>query len=349
MFEISDKTLRLIKKTCKGKKHLKLTIGYLTDNNSVVKIYNENGELDATTKYHYEVGSITKTFTASLLSKYVFENKLSLNDSIQRYIEELREDEYYPTLLRLATHSSGYLARLPLNKREYFNLILGLISGGGDMSKNNPITMELNKMKMLLEKNKLKDKEYSWKYSNFGMALIGNVLGNVSGRGYWETMNEFVQSELGLSDTYLGASNNNLHGYDRKNNDCGNWEWKKDNLMSPAGAISSTAYDLLEYAKINIEEEKPYLYLGHKKHGNGNKKYDMGLGWWLLKKNNHVIVHGGGTGCFSSFLGIDKEKKVASVVLANYRLGMNDDEKIGITLLESLQKSRDEEELSTKW
>ena len=280
MFEISDETLRLIKKTCKGKKHLKLTIGYLTGNNSVIKIYNENGELDATKKYHYEIGSITKTFTVSLLSKYVFENKLSLNDSIQKYIEELREDEYYPTLLRLATHSAGYSERLPLNKREYFNLILGLISGCGDMSKNNPLTMDLNKMKMLLEKNKLKDADYSWGYSNFGIALIGKVLGIVSGRGYWDTMNEFVQNELGLSDTYLGTSNNNLHGYDRKNNDCGNWEWNKENLMSSAGAISSTADDLLKYAKINIDEEKPYLSLCHKKHGNGNKKYDMGS--WMV-------------------------------------------------------------------
>lgn len=67
----------------------------------------------------------------------------------------------------------------------------------------------------------------------------------------------------------------------------------------------------------------------------------MGLGWLLLKKNNNVILHGGGTGCFSSFLVIDKEKKVASVVLANYRLGRNDDENIGISLLKSLQKSKD--------
>ena len=73
----------------------------------------------------------------------------------------------------------------------------------------------------------------------------------------------------------------------------------------------------------------------------------MGLGWLLLKKNNNVIWHVGGTGCFSSFLGIDKEKKVATVVLANYRLGMNDDENIGFSLLESLQKSKDELELPT--
>jgi CubicO group peptidase (beta-lactamase class C family) len=153
-------------------------------------------------------------------------------------------------------------------------------------------------------------------------------------------MNDFLHNELELEDTFLGTSNNNLQGYDRKNNNCGNWQWNKDNLISPAGAICSTADDLLKYAKINMYEDKPYLSLTHKKHSNGTKKFDMGLGWLLLKKNNNVMLHGGGTGCFSSFLAIDKEKKVASVVLANYRLARNDDEHIGMSLLESLQGSK---------
>ena len=122
MFEISDKTLKLIKKTCRGKKHLKLTVGYLTGNDSVIKIYNENGEIDSDKKYYYEIGSITKTFTASLMSQYVLENKMSLDDSIEKYIEKLGVNQYYPTLLRLATHSSGYSERLPFNKREYSHL-----------------------------------------------------------------------------------------------------------------------------------------------------------------------------------------------------------------------------------
>ncbi|WP_274495859.1 serine hydrolase domain-containing protein [Priestia megaterium] len=182
MFEISDETLRLINKTCKGKKHLKLTVGYLKDNDPVTKTYNEGGEIDSSKKYHYEIGSITKTFTVSLLSKYVSENKLSINDSIQKYIKEIKEDTYYPTLLRLATHSSGYSGSLPLNKREYFKIILGLIFGGSDLNKNNPLHMDFNKMKMLIESNKLKEVDYSWKYSNFGISLIGYVLGMVSGR-----------------------------------------------------------------------------------------------------------------------------------------------------------------------
>jgi hypothetical protein len=65
----------------------------------------------------------------------------------------------------------------------------------------------------------------------------------------------------------------------------------------------------------------------------------MGLGWWLLKNSNSVCWHGGGTGCFSSFLGWDKDRKVAAVVLANYGLGRNDDQNIGFSLMESLQES----------
>ncbi|MGE7840300.1 serine hydrolase domain-containing protein [Lysinibacillus sp. NPDC093712] len=340
MFEIGEETLRLIRKTCRGKNHLKLTLGYLTDNHTVIKVFNENGELDSSIKYHYEIGSITKTFTTSLLSKYVFENKLSLNDSIQMYIEELKGEDYYPTLLRLATHTSGFGAKLPLNNWQYLNLFLDLIKGSGDINKHNPLNMDFNKMKMLIENNKLKEKDYSWKYSNFGIALIGYGLGIVSAKGYWNTMNDYLQHELGLNDTYLGTTNNNLQGYDKKNNDCGNWQWNEGNLISPAGAITSTAEDLLQYAKIIMNEDKKYMSISHQKHGHGTKKYDMGLGWWLLKNNNHVMLHGGGTGCFSTFLAIDKEKKVASVVLANYRLGRNDDEKIGISLLESLQKSK---------
>ncbi|WP_426629835.1 hypothetical protein [Priestia megaterium] len=84
------------------------------------------------------------------MAKYVFENKLTLNDSLQKYIKELKEDTYYPTLLRLATHSSGYSASLPLNKREYFKIILGL----SDLNKNNPLHMDFNKMKMLMERRR---------------------------------------------------------------------------------------------------------------------------------------------------------------------------------------------------
>lgn len=94
--------------------------------------------------------------------------------------------------------------------------------------------------------------------------------------------------------------------------------------------------DLFEYVKINMYEDKLYFFFCYKKYGNGIKKFDMGFGWLFLKRNNNVMLYGGGIGCFSLFLGIDKENKVVFVVLVNYRLGRNNDEYIGMFLLESL-------------
>ncbi|GLC79580.1 serine hydrolase domain-containing protein [Lacrimispora brassicae] len=335
MFQLDSKTMDLINKTCKGKKHIKLTVGFFNDGNTAIKVFGEQGELPAESCI-YEIGSITKTFTASLLSKYIFENKMQLNDSIQKYIAGLDTNNYYPTLRRIATHTAGYSPTYPISQREYLNLIIDMILG-----KNqgiNPLQMDLDCMKMLIQKTRLRDTDYRWNYSNFGYSLLGYGAGIVSGKGYWDTMKDFLSTEFGLSHTYLGTyDNKNLSGFGTKNQECGNWHWEKSNLTAPAGAISSTAEDLLTYAKLNMYEEKPYFLLCHQKHSNGPGNYDMGLGWWLRQNNNNIMEHGGGTGCFSSYLAIDKSKKVASVVLANYRLGFDSDKKIGISVLEHLK------------
>jgi CubicO group peptidase (beta-lactamase class C family) len=94
----------------------------------------------------------------------------------------------------------------------------------------------------------------------------------------------------------------------------------------------------LTYARIHINEERPYLSLSHQNQTRGGRNFDMGLGWMLNRKNKNILFHAGGTGCFSTYLAIDKERKVASVVLSNYRLfGIYSDERLALSALEYLQ------------
>jgi CubicO group peptidase (beta-lactamase class C family) len=335
MHQFDSNTMNLIHNACKGKKHIKLTVGFINDGDTVIKAFGKNGEI-ANESPVYEIGSITKTFTASLLSKCIFEKKMGLDDSVQKYISGLNGTQYNPTLRRIAAHTAGYSPIYPLSQREYLNLIIDMIFG-----KNqgvNPLKMDLDKMKTLIQKKTLSDKDYKWAYSNFGYALLGYAIGVTSGKDYWDAMNDFLCNELSLRQTYLGIDyDKNMIGYGTKNQECGNWHWDKGNLMAPAGAISSTAEDLLAYAKLNMYEEKPYLSLCHQKHASGPKNYDMGLAWWLREDDNNVFGHGGGTGCFSTFLEIDKGRKVAAVAMANYRLEKDFDRKIGFSVLNNLQ------------
>jgi len=325
MPQLDAKSLELINKTCKDKKHIKLTVGLLSGNERTIKTFGENGEID-NKNFTYEIGSITKTFTASLLAKHVHKGSMSLDDSIAKYVDGLDPSRYYPTLRRLATHTAGYSSTLPFTRREYFALIIGLIRAS-ESPGTLPFKLDFEKMRDLLETNKLKDKDYNWRYSNFGMALLGYAIGVASGAGYHASMGDFLTTELGLSHTFTSANPGRLiTGYTRKNVDCGNWIWG-DDLTAPAGDISSTADDLLTYAAINMHELRPYLAMCHQKNADVNsmlfKSSNMGLGWLIRKDNSNIIWHNGGTGAFSSYLGIDKNRKCAVVVLANYRIDPN--------------------------
>jgi len=334
IFRLNPELLTLINKTCRNKEHIKLTVGFLIDDNIFIKIFDVNGEIDLE-HYVYEIGSITKTFTGSLLAKYIHDGKISLDDGIQKYITGLNENNYYPTIRRLMTHTAGYSQRFPLNRSEFFNLIKEFPFGG---KRLNPFYHNLNDIINLTESVNLKDRDYNYTYSNFGISLPGHAIGIISGKGYWDTKNDFIKNELGLQNTYLGISERNISGYNNRNENCGNWLWDNDNILAPAGAISSTAYDLLTYARMHINEERPYLSLSHQNQTRGGRNFDMGLGWMLNRKNNNILFHLGGTGCFSTYLVIDKERKVASVVLSNYRLfGIYSEERLALSALEYLQ------------
>lgn len=337
MFNIDEKTMEVMKKHMKNKHHLQLTIGVLKDEQMVHKVYNESSEMDTAPIYSYEIGSITKPFTTTLLAKYILEEKVSLDDSIKKYLSELTSDQYYPTLRRLATHTAGYKPILPLNFKGYIKALISILNG--KFQSNNPFLEfdQINNMKNIIKNHKLRDMDYRYSYSNFGMGVLGHILGEISGQGYMDTINDYIVNELGLNNTCLGApSEISLRGYDKKNKDCGNWEWGRDGFLSAAGGIHSTVIDLLQFAKMNIYDDKPYLSYSHQKHAEGNKKYDMGLGWQLQKESN-VIWHDGATGSFTAFLGFDKNKKIAVVILSNYQLLSI--RKIAFPLLESLQTS----------
>jgi CubicO group peptidase (beta-lactamase class C family) len=329
-------TYGLIRKFARGKKNLIFTVGCLCDDEMVINVFSENGEIANQPPPYYEIGSITKTFTSSLLAKYLSDGKISLNDSISSFITNLPVG-YYPDLKRLATHTSGYSALIPFNARSFARTVTGALINGS--TKENPLSgsLDFSKMKKIISSTILKDKDYPYSYSNFGYGILGYILGTVSQRGYWDTMNEFIKHEFGLKKTYLGINpDNNIHGYNRWNRDFGNWLWNRDDIFAAAGGMSSTADDLLKYAKVIMQEEKPYLKICCKKHANASKKLDIGLGW-ELQVGSKIVCKDGGTGCFTSFLGFDTNNRISVVVLSNYIcLSIN---KIGLSIINYLSNS----------
>lgn len=290
-------------------------INYTLNNNEnaivSVAIYDENGitynvyGAEYNLNYDYEIGSITKTFTAMLVSKAIEEGKINLDDNISNYLE--LENRYYPTIKRIITHTSGF-------KPYYlsFQKIKNYFAGENDfynISKEQ-ILKELNK-------TKLEDKDYNFNYSNFGVSTLGLVLEKVYNKNYNELLEEYLK-QLDMNNTTIATGTGNLSGY---------WKWNENDGYIPAGAIISNIEDMSKYLETLITSDENYVIITQEALKEVNAKNDIysmfdvnvdnvGITWMIDNKND-IIWHNGSTTNFNSYIGFNREKKVGVVILSN--------------------------------
>ncbi|MCL2190110.1 MAG: beta-lactamase family protein [Defluviitaleaceae bacterium] len=312
----STKTTDLIKKITAPHPNIQLTIGILHKGQMAFHLFNHTGEIPYV-PHIYEMGSIGKTITASLFAKYVHSGKMALEDSMAKYFPALDEARYFPNLRRLATHTAGYPTRYPMDAwgdafRYVWTVLRGLPSPNPSMDEKNILT--------LVNETKLQDKDYPWSYANFGIALLGQAVAQVAGKAFLPLVNEFISQELALSNTTVGALPAGLlQGYTRKNRLQPPWLVDEKELIIPAGAgFTTTAQDLLHFAKLNMENALPYLPLCHETYAKVTDKFHMGLAWWkIVNTSAFTFHHAGDTDGFSTALAFSKEKEMAIAILYN--------------------------------
>lgn len=292
--------------TTKNNPDAVITVGIIKDGQFSYKVYGNSGEELPAELHTYEIGSLTKTFTAALISKAISEGKVDLESKIDNYLS-LPEGNEYPTIQKLLTHTSGY-------NGYYFEspMIINFLVGRNDFYG---ITKE-----MVLDKaSELSmDKEsYDFTYSNFGYAVLGLVLESVYDIDYKTLVNDFLQNELGLTNTKISTGDGDLGNY---------WDWKGGDAYLSAGAIISNISDMLSYAQIQLENNL-YFSECHKNletinatpkayEAIGIRMDEIGMSW-IIDNENGIIWHNGGTGDFNSYLGFNSETGTAVVILSN--------------------------------
>ena len=326
---VSAVTRKEIDKLYKNRKHVELTIGTLRDGKKEIVHCGPDGLEGGDTSLIYPVGSICKPFTTSLMAKYISEGKLDLKAPISSYIPALPE-RYYPSLEKLATHTSGFTTQ-PYTTWTTLPFFLKMNKEGG-LFHTNPFRgyPDVDGMIKIIRETKLEDKPYKFVYSNIGMSILGYIVGQVSGEGFWDSLTRYIQEDLGLKNTFLG--NVDMPGYDRKNQPCRCWQWEKEDAVAPAGALNASVEDLLDFAQINLDGLRPYLTMCHEIHGPCEKNANSGLAW-RLEKDAPISWHTGAAGAFNAWIGLDRERKCAAAVAVNY--GLVNAEQIGFSILKN--------------
>ena len=311
-----------------------ISVGIIRDGKTSFTVYGENGKELAPELHTYEIGSITKTFTAALIEKAILEGKVGIDDPINMYLP-LPAGNHYPKVRQLLTHTSGY--RGYYLERPMMDNILG---GGNDYLG---ITREM--VLSRVAKLDLNQENYGFSYSNFGYAVLGLVLESVYGTDYMTLLNDFTQNDLGLADTCISLQKGDLGNY---------WEWNADDAYLAAGAITSNMEDMLRYAKLQLEAESqtitditgPFAKCHERLETidastSDNKMLDInmdGIGMaWIIDDENGFIWHNGATSQYNSYLGFDPETGTAVVILSNlspkYRIPAT---VLGVKLLQEL-------------
>ena len=261
----------------------------------------------------FEIGSITKTFTATLLAYFVNQGKIKLTDPITKYLPDsvaknivLKE----VSVLSLCNHSSG-LAPLPDNFET------------GNHDPVNPYkNYTREKLFAYLKNCKLNSKPGEvYAYSNMGFGLLGVILERASNQTYEQLVKNLICGPLKLESTIQHLSPQENIRFVKAYNEAGKETpaWDFDALQA-CGSLHSTINDLLKYAEANMKLEQNELskafQLTHQTTFDKNIK--VGLGWHILKVNTtEYLYHNGRTGGSSSFLAFNSDKNIAVVILSN--------------------------------
>jgi CubicO group peptidase (beta-lactamase class C family) len=285
----------------------------------------------------FEIGSITKTFTATMLAIAVGEGKLKLDDPVNKYLPDsipsLQYNGKIATIRTLSNHTSG-IPRMPGNFQQTVANNKDPYAG----YSTRDLYSFLHQLKLSREPGTV------FEYSNAAAGLLGTILQKIYGKSYEELLFSDIAKPLGMNDTRVNIrpadSAHFAGGYD--DNGVYNGPWNLSAAFAGAGAIRSTATDMLKYAAAEIGAPgvpvplETAMQLTHAiTFQDGHTR--IGLGWIFLHSvDDDILFHNGGTGGYRSYLGIDPQKKTAVVLLSNCGVGVDDE---GAKLMAWLEKN----------
>jgi CubicO group peptidase (beta-lactamase class C family) len=299
----------------------------------------------------FEIGSVTKVFTALLALEMAQRGEVTLDDPVTKYLPERvnvpSNGGKQITLRNLAAQDSG----LPWNPDDLEKIM-----------SRDPKKPSLKEFKQACDAYTAEDLYASlsrhnltnapgarFQYSNVGMSLLGHALSLKAGESYESLVVGRIARPLKMESTRITLTSQQTNRLAR-----GHWsdgkpsENVKFQVQAPAGSLLSTANDLLKFLSVNLGLTQsaltPLLQEMQIVRHTGSQKFGRTAMPWLDEgiyqpAGSELLGHGGGGFGYLAFIGFDKSKRRAVVVLSN-QMQVNPSG-VGWTILQGMPLSRE--------
>lgn len=285
-------------------------------------------KLPVTANSIFPIGSITKSFTASLLGLLEKQNYLSLQDKPSLYIPKLQfyndKMDNLITIEDLLSHKSG----------------IGSVDGTYILFPANIRENIIPRLKYLKPNGAIKD---SWIYSNLGYVIAGAIIEKTTNESWEKNIQDkiFMPLNMNSSNTSIKEmtkTKDYSFGYGISKNQSQKVLFAEFNNDKPGGAVNSTANDMANWMTTWLNngtfQTKEILPKNYIQEATSMKAIDNGLppetsdpnvytfgygyGWKVNSSNGHYKVHhGGNVSGFSSQLVMYPTDNLGIVVLTN--------------------------------
>lgn len=276
-----------------GKSHY---FGFQKELETVKKISNKDSV--------FELGSLTKLFTALLFSDLVSKGQLNTNDKLGSFFDQSLKAGNEKTLLSLVNHTSG-LPRIPDDLGE------GILNPYKDY--------DYKKLENYLQHQLKVADTVAYDYSNLGYAVLEYIIAKKSGIAFEKHLQTFCLEDLGMHHTSTQIEKIKpylVQGRDSAGLPTENWEM---NAFVGAGGLYSNVSDLEKWIQHYFEGKDPVFSQTLDSTFEVSPQFNLAWAWHYLKNANGDIMylHNGGTNGYGCTILMDTKKKNAVILLTN--------------------------------
>jgi CubicO group peptidase (beta-lactamase class C family) len=279
----------------------------------------------------YDIGSITKTFTSTLLAVAINKGKVTLETPITEFLPDsvaANSDLKKITIKDLANHTSG----LPREGDNFERTIIDANQPFGNYGTKEMFSY-LKHAKLTRQPGD------AYEYSNLAVGLLGVLLEKIYSEPYPELVRQYITVPLQMNETMCAVDSLRFKDLAEGYGDLfQSVPFIKITSLQSAGVIKSSASDLINFTKAQLFTPDPTLKAAIKlthlvTYNNGY--IVVGLIWNYLPNDQNILFHDGATIGYRSFASMDLNKKLAVVILTN---NASASDEMGIKLIKAVEE-----------